>query len=73
VIISVEDNSPARRAGLQQGDIIIRFGGEIINSSAALYKMLTRENVFEPAPITVIRHGQLLELVIEPGEKKMLV
>ena len=73
VVISVEDPSPARKAGLQEGDIIIRFGGEAINSSASLYKMLTRENVFELTSIQVIRRGQIIEMQIQPIEKKTLV
>ncbi len=73
LIISVEGNSPAQKAGLQEGDIIVYFSGERVTSSSNLFKMLTNENIFQLTTITLIRRGQLVELSILPEEKKVTV
>jgi S1-C subfamily serine protease len=56
LIVSLEENSPARRAGLQEGDVIIAFDGQPIGGIDALHRMLTEEKVDTHSDITVVRY-----------------
>jgi S1-C subfamily serine protease len=69
-ITGIQNNSPAKRANLMAGDIIIEFDGEAVGSSAALFRLLTGEKIFKPTKIKVIRKTEIKELDIFPVEKK---
>jgi S1-C subfamily serine protease len=68
LVVSTEASSPAERAGLAQGDIIVEFGGEPIDSIDALHKLLTDSRIGQRTPIKVIRHTENLALEIVPAE-----
>jgi S1-C subfamily serine protease len=64
----VEKNSPAERAALREGDLIIAFNGQPIGSVHDLHKILVGEQIGVSAALTVIRHTKKLELPILPAE-----
>ncbi|HUI66873.1 MAG TPA: trypsin-like peptidase domain-containing protein [Nitrospirota bacterium] len=70
MVVSIESYSPALRAGLRVGDIIVGFGGVAVTGIDGLHKLLTQEKVGVNFPITVIRGTEKLELHIVPGEVK---
>lgn len=45
LVVSIEADSPARRAGLEEGDIIIGFGGRPTKGIDDLHRMLTDERL----------------------------
>jgi regulator of sigma E protease len=68
LIHGVEPLSPASRAGLRQGDVIVEADGEPIVSFEELReKVLASEG--RAIPITVWRDGSLLDLEITPRER----
>lgn len=67
-ISSTEANSPAQRAGLQLGDIIIGFNTQPITGIDDLHRCLTEEHVDQPATLTVLRDGSRQNLTIIPTE-----
>lgn len=69
-VTKIEENSPASRSQLQEGDIIISFNNKTINSSHELFKELTHRDILTMVDIAVIRHTQLLNFSIAPAEKK---
>jgi S1-C subfamily serine protease len=69
-VTKIEDNSPASRSQLQEGDIIISFNGKQINNSQELFKELTRRDILSIIDISVIRHTEQLNFTIAPVEKK---
>ena len=69
LIIGLEESSPAKRAELKEGDIIIEFDGQSLHSSNDLVKRLRRDKIFLPTPIKVIRHGKILESTVFPVER----
>lgn len=69
LIIGLEETSPAMRAKLQEGDIIIEFDGASLHSSHDLVKRLRKNKIFSPTPIKVIRHGKILEYSVFPVER----
>jgi len=70
LVVSIEADSPATRAGLREGDIIVGFGGSDVAGIDELHKLLTQEKVGVSLPIVIIRGTEKLSLPIVPGEFK---
>jgi S1-C subfamily serine protease len=69
-VTKIEENSPASRSQLQEGDIIISFNGKQINNSQELFKELTSKEILSIVDISIIRHTEQLNFTIAPVEKK---
>jgi S1-C subfamily serine protease len=70
LIVAVEDQGPADRAGLLEGDVIIAFNGRPIAGLDDLHRLLTEEQVGIRANLEVLRRGTLVEVDIVPEESK---
>ena len=70
LVVSVEENSPAQRAGLSEGDIVIAFDGQPVAGIDDLQKLLTEEKVGVKTTVTIIRRTEKLNLAIVPGESR---
>jgi S1-C subfamily serine protease len=70
LVVSIEKNSPAERAGLREGDLIVGFNDQPIGSVHDLHKILVGEQIGVGASLTVIRHTEKLELTILPAESR---
>lgn len=68
MVVSVQPDSPAIRAGLRLGDIIVGFGGTPVSSIDDLHKLLTQEKVDISFPIAIIRGTEKIMLFVVPGE-----
>ena len=68
LVVSVEKDSPARSAGLRDGDIIVGFNDRPIGTIHDLHKMLVNEQIGVSAKLVVIRHTEKLELSVLPAE-----
>ena len=68
LVAGVEPGSPASRAGLREGDIMVAFGGEPVSGIDELHRLLVAGVIGLPTPITLIRHTEKLVLVITPEE-----
>jgi S1-C subfamily serine protease len=68
LVASLEKNSPAGRAGLREGDLIVALNEEPIGSVHDLHKILVSERIGVRAKLVVIRHTEKLELSILPAE-----
>lgn len=69
LVISMDDDSPAKRAGLQEGDVIVAFAGERVDGIDELHRLLTEERVGISQEISVVRRTELLKLDIIPLER----
>lgn len=56
LVAHVENNSPAKRAGIREGDIIIAYDGKPLRNVDDLHKLLTEKQVGIQVPITIIRN-----------------
>ncbi len=70
LVVSVEPNSPAQRAGLIEGDVIVGFGDQVVGGIDALHRLLTHEQVGQRAPLTLIRRNEKVTVNIVPEEMK---
>jgi S1-C subfamily serine protease len=68
LVISVSRGSPAQRAGLREGDLIVGFNQHPIPSIDALHKLLTGEQIDVESQLTFIRGTEKMTASIRPGE-----
>jgi S1-C subfamily serine protease len=68
LVVSIEKDSPAGRAGLREGDVIVAFNEQPIGSIHELHKMLMGEQIGVEAKLLIIRHTEKLFLSILPAE-----
>jgi len=62
VVNGVERGSPAERAGIKKGDVIVAFRGEPIKSAQDLRNRIGLAAVGTEAPLTVLRDGRRRDL-----------
>ena len=65
---SVVPDSPAGRAGIQPGDVIVGFASTAIASIDDLHRVLTREAIDVAATLRIVRDAAPLDVAITPTE-----
>jgi S1-C subfamily serine protease len=68
LVVAVENDSPAQRAGVLEGDFIVGYGDLPISGIDQLHRVLTEKQVGVHSSVTVIRKGQRQVLTIVPAE-----
>jgi S1-C subfamily serine protease len=69
IILSVEKDSAAKKAGLLMGDIIVKFDDEPITDIHDLRRQLLKQDVIgKSVKIVIIRGEKKSELTLTPGE-----
>lgn len=69
LVSDVKEDSPADRAGLKQGDIIMAYQGAPVEDAVALQRMVTRTTVGTKVPVKVVRNGDEQDLTATIGEQ----
>jgi S1-C subfamily serine protease len=69
-IVSFESNSPARKGGLREGDIIIGFEDRPTAGIDDLHKLLTEERIGKKSSLMVIRGTDKLTIEVTPEESQ---
>ena len=67
----VVENSPAAQAGLQAGDVIIRFEGEEIESVRKLSRLISEVAPDHQVKLTILRNGSEQEITATMGKREM--
>ena len=70
LVAGIEEGSPASRAGLRKGDVILGFGGTSVSGIDDLHRLLTVERIGSPAALVVLRNGERRQLTVIPGESE---
>jgi S1-C subfamily serine protease len=70
LVIAVERNSPAERAGVQVGDILIAFDQQPVPTVDDLHKQLIDKTIGAPVTLTILRGHDKIELSIIPEESR---
>lgn len=69
LVHKVRENTPAQKAGLKAGDVIIRVGSQTISDSSALVLASAMSEPGSKSKITVIRGDKELELTVVWAER----
>jgi S1-C subfamily serine protease len=70
LVVAVEADSPAARAGLAAGDLIVELDGQAVSGVDALHKLLTEARVGASVPLVVVRRGETRVLQAVPAESR---
>jgi S1-C subfamily serine protease len=70
LVVSIEPGSPAQRAGLLEGDVIVGYSGHPIGGIDNLHRLLTETQVGARSLLTIIRRTEKLDLAIIPEESR---
>ena len=68
LIVGIEDNSPAAKAALTEGDIMVELDGKPVRNIDDLQRLLTDERVGVTVPMVVLRRTEKLSIDITPQE-----
>jgi S1-C subfamily serine protease len=69
IVVAVEPDSPAERAGVLIGDVLVALDGRPVSDTADVLAMLGPERVGAEVKASIIRGGVLSELMIPVGER----
>jgi len=67
LVISVEENGAAHRAGLAEGDIILGFEGQPTATIDALHELMTEARVGVKSVLTILRGLEVSQLNVVPA------
>lgn len=68
LVRGVEPDSPAAKAGLEAGDIILKFDGRVIDKSVDLPRLVGNTKPGSRSTITVFRRGSTKDLALTVGQ-----
>ena len=66
MIFSVEAGSPARKAGLTMGDVLVKFNEKPVTEFYDLPRLLAEDVINKEATLTIIRREALIKITIIP-------
>jgi Do/DeqQ family serine protease len=67
LIVGLTRNSPAARAGLRPGDVILKVNGRSVTQADQVQREVEKSTVGGKLPLEVRRNGQTLSLDVQPG------
>ena len=67
-IVEVVEGSPAARAGLRRGDIVVELGGVGVEDAGDVQRLMVGERIGRPLAVCTLRWGELIELTVSPVE-----
>ncbi|MDZ7664757.1 MAG: DegQ family serine endoprotease [Desulfotignum sp.] len=68
LVADITRDSPAEKAGMQRGDIIVSLDGEPVENPTVLKNLVAQKEVDSNVPLTVIRNGKKETLEVKIGE-----
>ncbi len=68
LVAKVLDDSPAAKAGVQVGDVVVEFDGKPIDYSSDLPPLVGRSAIGEDITMKIIRDGKQRNLTVQVGE-----
>jgi len=67
VVTQVEPGTPAAKAGLQEGDVILVFDGQKIDQDHSLSSMLFNRKAGETVKLSILREGKSIQVTVTLG------
>ncbi len=69
IVVKVFKDSPADKAGLKEGDLIISFNSQPVNDSRTLVSLVTESPVGKVVPIEILRNRKEIRIDIKIGAR----
>jgi S1-C subfamily serine protease len=69
LVMQVDARSPAAQAGIERGDVVIRFDGKPVADQRALFFLAARAPIGTEVPVDVLRDGETLRLRVRIGRR----
>jgi S1-C subfamily serine protease len=66
LILGIQQNSPAARAGLRSGDVILSLAGQSVEAAETIQKIVQATDIGEPLTMVIDRQGRRLEVELRP-------
>jgi S1-C subfamily serine protease len=67
-LAEVVTGSPADRAGLRRGDLVLDVGRRPVEDAQGIQRQLFADAIGAPLPVTVLRNGAMVDVVAVPSE-----
>ena len=67
-VVSIEEQGPASRAGLREGDLIVAVNGKNVASVDDIHRLLTSWTTGSLLGLTILRNGEQLQVQVIPDE-----
>jgi S1-C subfamily serine protease len=67
-VVEVAPGSPAARAGIRGGDLLLSAGGRPTVDAQSLQRLLFSAAIGHPLQLTVLRNGAMVDVIAEPVE-----
>jgi serine protease Do len=70
LVANVEKDGPALKAGIQRGDIIVKFNGTAVQDEHQLPELVAQTPIGKTVPIELIRNGKHVTIQVKVAELK---
>ncbi|MGW5286203.1 S1C family serine protease [Rhodococcus pyridinivorans] len=65
-VANVRQDSPAQRAGIVEGDVIVKVGDREVTSADELVVAVQQQEIDEPITVQLVRNGRLVDVEVTP-------
>lgn len=73
VVTDRRNPSPAQKAGLRPGDIVVKWVNQPINDAATLTRLVAAAKIGDDIEVTVVRESQKTTLTVNVGERPLQI
>ncbi|HYL79807.1 MAG TPA: S1C family serine protease, partial [Candidatus Acidoferrum sp.] len=73
VIAGASPNGPARQAGFQRGDVVMRMNGEKVGSQEEFYRKLWQMKVGQEVTLVVLRESRFEVITVRPVDRYQFI
>lgn len=67
LVASVNDDGPAKEAGIEPGDVVLRFDGREVRKMRDLPRMVAETNIEKSVMVEVLRKGRRMPIRVQVG------
>ena len=73
VVAGVSPNGPARQAGFERGDVIMRINGEKVASQEEFYRKLWQTKIGQEVSLVVLRESRFQVITVRPVDRYQFI